>query len=220
MSIEHWIPIHGYEGIYEISDFGNARRVAPTGKLTLGDVQQMRKLRDEGMYFRLIAQMFGVTKHAVIVALYYRYTRSPLRLPFRLLKPQRDSHGYATVQLCKQGSRHQYPLHRLVSAHFLGKCPKGFEVNHKNGMKSDARLENLEYVTRSQNACHAHRVLGISNNPRHGEANNTAKLTNREALEIRTLWESGLRGPELGKRFRVDKGTIYSIIHRKSWKHI
>lgn len=220
MKKETWIPIHGYEGIYEVSDFGNVRRIGPIGKLTPSDVQRMRELRDEGMYFRLIAQKFRVTKHAAIVALTYKYKRTPLRVPYRLIKPQRDTHGYLVVFLCKKGKAKQHPVHRLVAENFLGPCPEGSEVNHKNGIKADPRLENLEYVTRSQNATHSHRVLGHSNNPRSGETNNTAKLTNEEVLQIRSLWESGMRGPALEERFGVDRSNIYYIVRRRTWKHI
>lgn len=46
-------------------------------------------------------------------------------------------------------------IHVLVTVAFLGDCPNGKEVNHKNGDKSDNRLTNLEYVTHSENMKHA-----------------------------------------------------------------
>lgn len=47
-------------------------------------------------------------------------------------------------------------IHRLVWEAFHGAIPPGFEVNHRNGDKTDNRLENLELVTRSENMAHAY----------------------------------------------------------------
>lgn len=72
----------------------------------------------------------------------------------RKLKPGRDSYGYMQVCLCKKG---QKPLtskvHRLVLSAFQG--PSDLDVNHKNGVKDDNNLENLEYCTRAENIRHA-----------------------------------------------------------------
>lgn len=56
--------------------------------------------------------------------------------------------GYHQVYL--QGGR-QRRLHQLVAEAFLGPCPPGCEVRHRNGDHGDSRLLNLEYGTRSQN---------------------------------------------------------------------
>jgi hypothetical protein len=47
-------------------------------------------------------------------------------------------------------------VHRIVAAAFIGPCPDGLEINHKNGIKLDNRAENLEYTTRSANMKHAY----------------------------------------------------------------
>lgn len=52
-------------------------------------------------------------------------------------------------------------VHRLVFEAFKGPIPKGLEINHKNGIKHDNRLENLELVTKSENLKHAVNKLGF-----------------------------------------------------------
>src|SRR5687767_12601092 len=67
------------------------------------------------------------------------------------LKPGRMTVGYLFVALCMHGKPKLHSIHRLVAGAFIGPCPDGHEVNHKNGVRTDNRLENLEYVTRKQN---------------------------------------------------------------------
>lgn len=50
--------------------------------------------------------------------------------------------------------------HRLVWVHNNGPIPKGVEVNHKDGDKTNNRLDNLELVTHAKNIEHSYRVLG------------------------------------------------------------
>lgn len=63
--------------------------------------------------------------------------------------------GYVNVFI--QGRT--FRVHRLVAFAFLGDSEKD-EVNHKNGIRDDNRVENLEFCTRSENQIHACRVLG------------------------------------------------------------
>ena len=50
-------------------------------------------------------------------------------------------------------------IHRLVLDAFVGEKLKGMQCNHKNGIKTDNKLENLEWVTPSQNRKHAYHLL-------------------------------------------------------------
>lgn len=71
----------------------------------------------------------------------------PLRLK---LNPD----GYQTVCLSVSKRVGTFKVHHLVAAAFIGPCPDGQEVNHKNGVKHDNRAENLEYLTHQANVVH------------------------------------------------------------------
>ena len=58
---------------------------------------------------------------------------------------------YLEVSLWRSGRRYYHNVHVLVARAFLGECPPGQEVRHLNDDRSDNRLVNLEYGTRSQN---------------------------------------------------------------------
>lgn len=73
------------------------------------------------------------------------------RYPVRggVLRLQTRDNGYLTVLLGRGGSPQL--VHRLVMAAFVGPCPEGQEVRHLNGDRSDDRLGNLAYGTKSRN---------------------------------------------------------------------
>lgn len=51
-------------------------------------------------------------------------------------------------------------LHRLIATHFIPNPENKKEVNHKNGLRHDFRISNLEWVTRQENQIHSWRDLG------------------------------------------------------------
>lgn len=70
-----------------------------------------------------------------------------------------DKTAYKIVMLCKNGIPKTRSVHRLVAEAFIpNPCDKP-QVNHKNGEKDDNRVENLEWVTNSENCLHCSRVL-------------------------------------------------------------
>lgn len=63
--------------------------------------------------------------------------------------------GYLQVSLWKNNAGKNYSVHRLVAIHFLEKPLDKYQVNHKNGIKTNNHVDNLEWVTKSENAVHA-----------------------------------------------------------------
>lgn len=104
MSEEVWKPVIGYEGRYEVSNFGNVRSLNfdHTGKV-------------------------------------------------KNLSPCMDRYGYLHVMLFA-GKKNFATIHSLVAKAFLGVPSSPMTVNHKNEVKTDNRVDNLEWLTAVENA--------------------------------------------------------------------
>jgi hypothetical protein len=171
---ERWLPVVGWEGVYEVSDRGRVKRVGPAKGVTIGQI--------------------------------------------RSSKP--NIKGYPAVQLWRDNQREPWLTHRLVAEAFIGPCPEGHEINHKDGNPQNLRPSNLEWVTHRENQRHAADVLGRKmGRPHQGEANGGGrKLTEVDVREIRQLHATGSYTlAELGEQFEVTKQMIWQIVHGYAW---
>ena len=76
-----------------------------------------------------------------------------------IIKKRINNCGYERVELNKNGKGKMYSIHRLVAEAFLENFNKNLQVNHKNGIKTDNRIQNLEMVTAKENQRHSYNVL-------------------------------------------------------------
>lgn len=138
----------------------------------------------------------------------------------RMLALPLNSYGYPCVCLHRstRDSQKTFTVHRLVMAAFVGPCPLGREVNHKNGVKTGNRVGNLEYVTGKENRRHAREVLGMS---RKGENNPRAKLTEDAVREIRRHYRRGVvTQRQLASEHGVSPGAIAFALRNRTWSHV
>jgi hypothetical protein len=77
----------------------------------------------------------------------------------RPMKQCKNKYGYMDVRLCKEGVEKAHLVHRLVAMAFLDNPEDKPQVNHKNGVKWNNCLENLEWSTLSENRLHAYKEL-------------------------------------------------------------
>lgn len=108
-------------------------------------------------------------------------------------------------------------MHLVVATAFISAKPSPLhQINHKNGIKTDNRPENLEWVTNNENMIHSWK-LGL----RHyiGENNRKAKLTENQVYEIIEL-KGKLPQRIIAEKYGVYVSQIIAIHNGKTWKHI
>ncbi len=86
----------------------------------------------------------------------------------RFLRPANNGRGYLFVHLCSRGKTTNKYIHRLVAEAFIKNNLNKYCVNHKNGIKIDNRVDNLEWTTRSENQLHAFK-MGLQKSPWEGK---------------------------------------------------
>ena len=109
---EIWLPIEGYENLYEVSSLGRVRSLE-----------------------RTVTSKNGVTQ----------------KFPGKILKPG-VVRGYLMVELCKNGIRRSYYIHRLVSTAFIPNPNNLPQVNHLSEDKLNNSVENLEWCSAKENS--------------------------------------------------------------------
>lgn len=117
---EIWKDIKGYEGMYQVSNYGNIKSLD-----------------------RIIGYKKGKT----------RLWKGNIK------KPTITCKGYLKVALYKNGKSKTEEVQRIVAANFIKKPNDKTQVNHINGVKTDNRVENLEWVTPHENDLHRVNVL-------------------------------------------------------------
>ena len=136
-----------------------------------------------------------------------------------ILKPFLTKDGYEMVELCKNNKAAHKRVNRLVAIAFIPNNQNKPQVNHIDGNKLNNCVENLEWVTNSENQIHAYKT-GIEVS-RKGEKHGMAKLKDCEAKEIKNIYsKGGITQLELSKIFKVSQSTINRVTSGNNWKHI
>lgn len=123
----------------------------------------------------------------------------------RILKSLKNGRGYLNIRLYKNDINKTYSIHRLVALNFIPNPKNKPDVNHINAIKTDNRIDNLEWTTTQENVNHAFKLGLIKNR----------KLTYTQAIEIR---ESNLYHKDLAVIYGIHKSTISYIKLNKTYK--
>lgn len=148
-----------------------------------------------------------------------RVTNNPINLTTKgvLLKPS-IKRGYKCVVLQKEGKRTYPSIHRLVAINFLPNPENKPQVNHINGIKTDNRVENLEWNTSKENINHA-----FDNNLRksqNGALNINARLTEIQVSEIRSLKNKGVSQVDIMRMYGMSRSNVNDIVNNRIWKKL
>lgn len=132
-----------------------------------------------------------------------------------ILAHRDNGHGYRIVRLSRHGKPVNRKVHRLVAAAFLGPVPAAVHVNHKDGIRANNRLTNLEYTDRSGNMRHYWSMPYAKAGERHW----SSRLTEATVRQIRE--QTGkMSMPALAAKHGIAIGTVFAIVHRLTWKNM
>ena len=129
----------------------------------------------------------------------------------------RNPSGYMYIHLWINGKCRYFRVHRLLAKAFIPNPENKPEINHKNGIKDDNKVENLEWCTHKENMEHAFKI-GLKSHI--GEKHPCAKLKNSDVQEIRRLLKYGLKQCFIAKMFLSSDRIISHINTGSRWKRI
>lgn len=136
----------------------------------------------------------------------------------KIITLQLNTSGYPAFRIWSGGKGKTIAVHRLLALAFIPNPDNKPYINHLNGVRTDNRVDNLEWCTPSENSTHACRVLKSvyvigSDNP-------NAKLNERDIFNIRLLLTSGLSQKDIAERYNVTQVMISRIKLGKAWSHV
>lgn len=136
----------------------------------------------------------------------------------RIGDPNQD--GYLRISLTANGKGRKVFVHKIVADAFLGECPPLHEVNHKNGIKTDNSVENLEYLIHQKNMEHAQATGLWSPVGAIGVDHPNAKLNPDKVRSIRLEHKQGVSANKLSKKYGVARNAIDLLLKGVTWKHV
>lgn len=125
---------------------------------------------------------------------------------------------YLNTGIGKDGKERIERAHRIVAMLYVPNPFNKPHVNHKDGNKYNNHANNLEWCTISEN--HRHAFSSGIRSPKVGEQCSYSVLTEKDVVEIRKLYGSGVKISEISRSFNRPFTTISAVVHKRSWKHI
>lgn len=176
---EIWKDVTGYEGAYQVSNFGNVRSLDRIIKTSSGKE-----------YFEK-----GVTKSQRL-----------------------NADGYPRVTLSKHSKKTNHRVYRLVAIEFIPNPHNKPQINHINGIKTDNRVENLEWCTIQENIKHSNET-GLAK-VASGENHIWATLTDEQVLDIYKRSNSGEPQLDIAKDYNTSISVVSRIKNGRRWANL
>jgi DNA-binding transcriptional regulator YiaG len=134
----------------------------------------------------------------------------------KILSLRQNKDGYLYTNISVDKKRKTIKPHRIVAKVFIQNIEKKTCVNHINGIKNDNRVENLEWVTHSENTKHAVKI-GLKKGKRNGTSH-FCKLDKKQVEEIRNIYLKGnISQLNLAKLFNISQSQVSRILRKENW---
>jgi NUMOD4 motif/HNH endonuclease len=165
---------------------------------------------------------YEVSDHGRVRSLPRNGTRrlGTLLTPFLSGRPR----AYFSVLLAVYGTNRVKRISRLVAEAFIPNPENRPEVNHKDAVKTNNHVSNLEWATKSENIQHAYdNGLMGDHIGAQGEDHHMAKLTEAQVHKIRMLYKGRGKGPSqqtIANRFGVSQTLVGFIVRNENWTHL
>ncbi len=127
-----------------------------------------------------------------------------------VIKTRINERGYERVRIRVNKRTKHHQAHRIIAMAWIPNPENKPQVNHINGIKADNRIENLEWVTRSENIIHSFYVL---KNKRIG------KLTDTQIVEIRSS-KLNDKGNPMHVKHNISIQMVFRIRRRLCYKSV
>ena len=134
----------------------------------------------------------------------------------RILKPRPYTRDYLYVCMWQNGKTHTKRLHRLIALTFIPNPENKPEVSHKDLNKNNNAVENLEWVTSSENTIHA-KENGRGGAFLKGSKHPESKLKEQDVLDIIEGISDGFYHKDIAKYYGVSRHTITLIVRGETW---
>ena len=150
--METWKPVLGFEGLYEVSNLGDTRRISRGKLFSAVQVQEAKQMLANGAKLKDVAAFLNTSVTTVMSIKHGKTWVGEATHRENRYTPINS--GYLVIRLCKNGVYTQKLVHRMVWEAFNGEIPARLEVNHKDLNKTNNCLDNLELVTHQENLIH------------------------------------------------------------------
>lgn len=179
-----------------------------------------------GIFMEIWKKISNIPQYSVSSLGRIRNDSSGKILRNKISATRKDRLGNETYYYAVCLKSQYYYVHRLVAFEFLPQIEGKTEVNHKDRNKINNTVDNLEWVSPSENIAHSYNNGRYSNPSTFlklgylGESHPNSILTVEKVKKIRERYLSGERQNRLAKDFSVSKQTICFIVNNVTWKNV